>query len=216
MTARIMLITDPAYGDDAIVRCVEAVASALPPGAFCVQLRDKRRSLVSLRMFAWRLRVTTHKAGALLVINGNPRLARDVGADGVHLGGGSDGVGEARSLVGRPTWVSVRAHSDEDVKQARVDGADAVLVSPVFSTRPPSFPVGRLEKPSRGLDALRAARAIAGRQLAVFALGGVTSDRAARCAAAGADGIALMKGLLASPAPASMAITIHGALEPRW
>ena len=216
MTPRILLVTDPAFGDDVIVRCVEAVARALPAGAFCVQLRDKRRALTSLRLFAWRLRVVTRKGGARLVVNGDPRLARDVGADGVHLGRDAGSVGEARSLVGRRTWVSIAAHSDEDVRQAVIDGADAVLVSPVFPTRPPSLSASSSEKSGRGLQALQAARRLAGRHVAVFALGGVTQERAGRCAAAGADGVALMKGLLASPAPASIAVAIHGALVSRW
>jgi thiamine-phosphate pyrophosphorylase len=217
MSARLLLITDPAFGDDVIVRCVEEVAQALPAGAFCVQLRDKQRSLTSLRMFAWRLRVVTRKAGALLVVNGNPRLARDVGADGVHLGQGAGGVGQARSLVGRRTWVSVATHSDDDVTAAVTGGADAVLVSPVFSTRPRSLSApSASEKPGRGLEALRAARKLAGRGVAVFALGGVTPETAGRCAAAGADGVAAMKALLASPNPARVALAIHGALVGRW
>ena len=39
----LILVTDPAYGDDAIARAVEACGEALPSGAFCVQLRDKKR-----------------------------------------------------------------------------------------------------------------------------------------------------------------------------
>jgi thiamine-phosphate diphosphorylase len=216
MTVRILLVTDPSYGDDAIVRCVEAIAPALPAGAFCVQLRDKRRPLPSLRMFAWRLRVITRKVGARFVVNGNPRVARDAGADGVHLGSDSGGVREARLFVGRRTWVSVAAHSDEDVRRAVADGADAVLVSPIFSTRSPSFPPCGTEKEGRGLEALRRARTLAGRSVAVFALGGVTPERTRGCAAAGADGVAVMKALLACPAPAPIAAAFHGALVSRW
>ncbi len=217
MIARILLVTDPAFGDDAVVRCVGAVAGAVPSGAFAVQRpRDKRRPLVSLRVFAWRLRIATRKAGAMFVVNGDPRLARDVGADGVHLGGGSGGVGDARALTGRSTWVSVPAHSDEEVRRAAAEGADAVLVSPVFPTRPPSWSAVRGEKAGRGLDAIRTARAIAGKRVAVFALGGVTPENAARCAAAGADGVAVMKALLASPDPARTADAIHDAIARRW
>jgi len=217
MRPRLVLVTDPSFGDDAIVRCAAAVATALPPGAFCVQLRDKRRSIASLRLLASGLRIATSKAGALLVINGHPRLARDVGADGVHLGGGAGTVAEARSALGRPTWVSVAAHSDEDVARAVGAGADAVLVSPIFATRSPSsFLVAGAEKAPRGLAAIRAARAIAGARLAVFALGGVTLERVRPCADAGADGVAVMRALLANDRPAAQARAIHDVLAPRW
>jgi thiamine-phosphate pyrophosphorylase len=214
---RLVLVTDPSFGDDAIVRCTEAVAAALPPGAFCVQLRDKRRPVASLRLMACRLRIVTERAGALLVINGHPRLARDVGADGVHLGGGAGTVNEARTAFGRPTWISIAGHSDDDIRRGLAEGADAALVSPVFATSSPPSP-GRAaaEKLPRGLGAIRAARAIAGSRLALFALGGVTLDRVRSCADAGADGVAVLRALLQSDQPGDLAEAIHDVLAPRW
>jgi thiamine-phosphate pyrophosphorylase len=217
MRPRVVLITDPAFGDDAIIRCTEEVSAALPPGAFCVQLRDKRRSIASLRMLGCRLRIATRRAGALLVMNGHPRLARDVGADGVHLGADGGSVADARSAFGRPAWISVAAHSEDDIRRALEEGADAALVSPVFATRPPMSPCGAApEKPPRGVEAIRAARAIAGSRLALFALGGVTLDRVRLCAAAGADGVAVLRALLENPKPGVLALAIHDVLAPRW
>jgi thiamine-phosphate diphosphorylase len=218
MRPRLILITDPAFGDDAIVRCTEAVASALPAGALCVQLRDKQRAVASLRIFACRLRIATRRFGARLVLNGNPRLARDVDADGVHLGGGAGSVAEARAAFGRATWVSVAAHSDDDIRRAVDDGADGVLVSPIFATRPPSSASRARggEKSARGLDAIRTARRVAGSRLALFALGGVTLERVRPCVAAGANGVAILRALLASPRPAALARAIHDATKSRW
>ena len=110
---------------------MQAVGWSLPPGAFAVQLRDKRRALSSLRIFAWRLRLATRSAGAALYVNGSAIVARDVGADGIHLGSGAGSVNQARRAIGRRTWVSVAAH-DDDVRDAKESGANAVLVSPVF------------------------------------------------------------------------------------
>jgi thiamine-phosphate diphosphorylase len=135
MRPRIILITDPAYGDDGIARCVEIVGRALPPGSLCVQLRDKQRAIVSLRVFASRMRLVTRSAGAALVINGDAALARDVGADGVHLGRGAGTVEQARAICGSRAWISVSSHSDGAVRRAVRHGADAVLVSPVFPSQ---------------------------------------------------------------------------------
>jgi thiamine-phosphate diphosphorylase len=213
MTPRIILVTDPAFGDDAIVKCAEAVACELPPGWLAVQLRDKRRPLVSLRVFASRLRLVTRAVKASLVINGDPHLARDVDADGVHLGAGAGTVAEARAVCGRRIWVSVATHSNGAVQRGADDGADAVLVSPVFPSRPPSVLEGAKE--GRGTDALRAARILVGDRCAVYALGGVTTDNASACVAAGADGVALIRGLLAARNPARAACALHDALTGR-
>jgi len=210
---RIVLVTDRSFGDDRIERCIRAAGSALPAGALAVQLRDRARPRSSLRLFAERLRLVTRAVGARLIVNGDARLARDVGADGVHLGRGGGSVVEARTVLGHG-WISTAAHSDDDVRRASEEGADAVLVSPVFPTRPPSM--YRASKVARGLDAIRSARAIARPALAVYALGGVTSDNASACARAGAHGVAVLRGLLASSDPRRTALAIDDAMARRW
>jgi thiamine-phosphate pyrophosphorylase len=205
------LITDPAFGDESIVRRIRLVASALPAGWVCVQLRDKKRVLGSLRLFAAELRRVTRDLGAWLVVNGDARVARDVGADGVHLGRGAGTVNDARNVCGARTWISVAAHSDDAV-QAAVDArADAVLVSPVFSTR--AISAGWLPaKEPRGLDALRSAGAISAGRVAIYALGGVTPDNTRDCLKAGAEGVALVRALLQSAQPARVARALHDAV----
>jgi thiamine-phosphate pyrophosphorylase len=216
---RVILVTDPAFGDDPITRCIEQVAGALPRGWLCVQLRDKRRPLASLRVFAWRLRLVTRATGASLVINGDARLARDVGAEGVHLGWGAASVTEARLVCGARAWISVAAHTDDAVRAAADEGADAVLVSPVFSTQAPSVlrqsgPSGP-RKDGRGVAALRSARAVATGRVALYALGGVTAENARACIVAGADGIAVIRALLASVEPGRVARALHDAVAGR-
>jgi thiamine-phosphate pyrophosphorylase len=220
MQPRIVLVTDCAFGDDTIVRCIEATASELPPGWLCVQLRDKHRPLVSLRVFASRLRVVTRALGAGLVVNGDARLARDVGADGVHLGGGAGTVRDARAICGSGAWVSIAAHSNGAVQRGAEDGADAVLVSPVFPSRPASLQRLREDgrnatKSGRGLDAVRSARILVGDRCAVLALGGVTAENASACVAAGADGVAVIRALLAAERPARVARSLYDALTGR-
>jgi thiamine-phosphate pyrophosphorylase len=214
MHPRIVLVTDSAFGDDTIVRCIEATASELPPGWLCVQLRDKHRPLVSLRVFASRLRVVTRARSAGLVVNGDARLARDVGADGVHLGGGACTVREARAICGSGAWISIAAHSNGAVQRGAEDGADGVLVSPVFPSRPASLQGLREEGPKsgRGLDAVRAARILVGERCAVYALGGVTAENASACAAAGAYGVALIRALLSAERPERVARALYVAL----
>jgi thiamine-phosphate diphosphorylase len=208
-----VLVTDRTFGDDVIERCVLATGAGLPVGALCVQLRDKSRLRPSLRLFAGRLRMVTQAVGARLLVNGDARIARDVGADGVHLGRGSGSVADARAIL-RDGWVSTAAHSDEDVRRASDEGADAVLVSPVFSTRP-SFSSGRAKEP-RGLTAIRSARSLAGPRTAVFALGGITSENASACIRAGAHGVAVIRALLASDDPERAARAIDDAMSLRW
>jgi thiamine-phosphate pyrophosphorylase len=206
----LILVTDPAYGDAVTVRVVRRVAAALPPGALAVQLRDKKRLIPSLRVFAAELRTVTRDAGAWLIVNGAIAVARDVGADGVHLGSGALGVADARRLVPRPIWVSMAAHSDDDVRRAGSQGADAVLVSPIFATR--ALQREATAKMPRGPGALRTARAIVATRLHIYALGGVTASTTACCVAAGADGVALIRSVFGSADPTREARAIYDAV----
>jgi thiamine-phosphate pyrophosphorylase len=233
---RLILVTDPSYDDDAIVRVVEEAARELPAGAFLVQLRDKVRPRDEVAVFAARLREVTRAVGAPLVVNGDAALARDVGADGVHLGGGAISIARARRVCGEGAWISIAAHTDDAVRAAVRQGADAALVSPIFPTgsgRAPNLHEtggsgashaarseirvkikGPRPKTPRGLEALTSARAISA-DIALYALGGVTPETTRACVDAGADGVAVIRALLAAPDSAAAARAFWTALQER-
>lgn len=79
--------------------------------------------------------------------------------------------------------IAVSTHTVDEVCRAEREGADLAVFGPVFPTR--SKP-GQREIP--GLGGLR--EACAATSLAVAALGGITEERIAACADAGAAGIA--------------------------
>jgi thiamine-phosphate pyrophosphorylase len=201
----LILVTDPAYADERILEVVEASARVLPRGAFCVQLRDKKKSTEALRAFAEKLRATTRELGALFMLNGNVALAKEVGADGVHLGGDAVKVQEARAILGDAAFITIAAHSDQAVKLGARDGANGALVSAIFAS--PGKVAGR------GVDALRSARVVAPKTCAIYALGGVERANAAECFLAGADGVAVIRALLLASDPAVEARAIHQAKE---
>jgi thiamine-phosphate pyrophosphorylase len=182
---RLTLVTDDAWDEERILEVVIAVARSHPGGLFAVQLRDRMRSGSERAAWALRLREAARDAGASFVLNGSVELARELGADGVHFGGRAtdEEVASARGV-----WRSLAAHSEEDVVRAVRLGVDAVLVSPIFET--PG------KGPARGIAALERSAALARGRVAVIALGGVTPDRAAACALAGASGVAVIRALL--------------------
>ncbi|WP_439817337.1 thiamine phosphate synthase [Zavarzinia sp. CC-PAN008] len=120
--------------------------------------------------------------GLIVLVAGDRRLARDVGADGVHLPefqvGRRTGTGRWRS----GTLLTAAAHSAAALARARVRGVDAVLLSPVFPTA--SHPGA----PALGLHRFRALVRSAG--LPVIALGGVEAATARAALRAGAAGLA--------------------------
>jgi thiamine-phosphate pyrophosphorylase len=201
---RIILVTDPTYKDDRVVEVVEQCCRALPPGVFGVQLRDRRKDTAQLRAFAERLRIVTKEHGAMFLVNGNVTLAKELEADGVHLGGSAMKVPQARALLG-DVFVTVAAHSDDAVRLGAADGANGALVSSIFAV--PGKAVGR------GVEALRSARAVAPAGFSIYALGGVDRTNSADCARGGADGVAAIRALLLAQDPAAEARAIHESLS---
>lgn len=196
----VILVTDPKWPFARIERAIEAASSALPPGALLVQLRDKVASSMALRTIAQTLRVVTSRVAARFVLNAPEPVALgiaiDVGADGVHVPCAGHAIAEAKRTFGETGWISTPAHTDEDVVTAAREGVTAVLVSPIWQT--PG------KGPARGTAALVSARARAERVL-VYALGGVDGARAASCAEAGADGVAVIRALLDADDPGDAA-----------
>jgi thiamine-phosphate pyrophosphorylase len=218
MQPRIFLVTDPLYDDDRIVHAVDVVGTALGRGVLGVQLRDKKRDLVAKRLLASRLRLVTRARGALFIVNADARLARDVGADGVHLGGDAGTIAAARAVCGARAWVSIAAHGDEAVRAAVRERANAVLVSPIFPTTSGAgesetrMKAARTKRP-RGVEAIESARAIVGTApVAIYALGGVVPSFAGECIRAGADGVAVIRALLAADDPAAEAQAFAAAM----
>jgi thiamine-phosphate pyrophosphorylase len=199
--ARLVLVTDPSFSTAHTDAVIATVAAAVPRGAFAVQLRDKVASPEAFRARAVVLRDLTRALGVDLIINGPVELACDLDA-GVHLPGGSR-IAPARRVLGERRQLTCAAHDDDDVRRAASEGADAVLVSPIFAT--PG------KGPARGLGAIASACAIAhasdrsARRLSIFALGGVDGSNAGMCSGVGASGVAVVRALLAAPDPAAVA-----------
>ncbi len=188
----VQIVTELAVVGELEVLARIARTAELPLGArarLSVQLRDPELPVRALRRFGEALREATRGVGARLIVNDRVDLALLLEADGVHLGRRSMAVGEARSLLGAGAWISTSAHGIEDVVAAARAGADAALLSPIFASPGKGPPLG-----PEALGEARAVLAREGLSLVVFALGGVTSSNAGLCFAAGADGVAAIRG----------------------
>ncbi|MSP20942.1 MAG: thiamine monophosphate synthase [Alphaproteobacteria bacterium] len=171
----LILVTDAARVPDPL-----PAAGRLPEG-----------SAVLLRHYGWPQRQALAEAlaklcrtrGVLLLIGADADLAREVGADGLHLREAMLDAPPPR----RPGIVTAAVHSAAAVAKAAAIGADAVLAAPVFETT--SHP-GRVPLGIAGLRAI-----VQAGRLPVFALGGVSALNAETLLGSGAAGIAAVGAL---------------------
>jgi thiamine-phosphate pyrophosphorylase len=182
-----------AAGDRDLVPLLDAV---LAGGCRVVQLREKIMPLSDLYPVALALRRRCREAGCLFIVNDRVDLALAVEADGVHVGQDDLPAREARLL--RPGMIlGVSTHDESQARRARDDGADYVAVGSMFPTG--SKTGFRLVGP----DLLRRVRPEI--RVPLVAIGGITVDNVAEVIRAGADAVAVISAVCASPDPAAAA-----------
>lgn len=183
----IYLVTDEAclHGRP-LLECVE---EALAAGVTLVQYRAKAADGGVLYAEACKLKELCDKYNVPLIINDRLDIALAVGAAGVHLGQDDLPCAVARRLLGEDFIIGVSAHNPAEAVQAVSEGADYLGCGAVFGTAT-KHDVAKL-----GLENLRAIR----KSVAVpmVGIGGITADNYAEVLATGADGAAIVSGILA-------------------
>lgn len=183
----IYLVTDEAclHGRP-LLECVE---EALAAGVTLVQYRAKAADGGVLYAEACKLKELCDKYNVPLIINDRLDIALAVGAAGVHLGQDDLPCAVARRLLGEDFIIGVSAHNPAEAVQAVSEGADYLGCGAVFGTAT-KHDVAKL-----GLENLRAIRkAVA---VPMVGIGGITADNYAEVLATGANGAAIVSGILA-------------------
>lgn len=184
---RLLLVTDRSQVP--VQSLPEAVRRAVEAGLPAVQLRERDLPTGDLLALARTIHDITNPRGVPLLINDRIDLALALDLDGVHLRANSLPVSVARRLLGDHRLLGVSTHSIDEVRRANDEGADYVIVGPVFET-PSKRAFGR----PLGLE--RLAEACHGSLIPVFAIGGITRERIADVRRAGAHGVAMIGGIL--------------------
>ncbi|ADG06508.1 thiamine phosphate synthase [Kyrpidia tusciae] len=171
-------------------RSLEEVAGDwLAGGVTCIQLREKDLNTRELLEAGRVLRRMTRAAGALLIVNDRVDVAMALDADGVHLGQGDLPIRAAREILGEGRIIGVSTHNVEEAREAAIQGANYIGVGPMRATTTKTD-----TKPVVGIAGLRRIRQAV--DLPIIAIGGIRLEDAEELAAAGADGLAVIRGLV--------------------
>jgi thiamine-phosphate diphosphorylase len=179
---------------------LDVVAAALAEGGGSeLAFHARGRALSGREHYELGARLAVRPPGRLFV-NDRLDIALAVPAAGVQLGHGSLAVSVARAL--NPLWwIGKSVHSLAEADAARTEGADYLVVGPVYASA--THP----DRPPLGLDVLRKIAAL-DVDLPVIAIGGIMIDRVRAVRGAGAYGVAAIRALWddAEPGAASRAM----------
>lgn len=170
---------------------LDCVREALEGGVTLVQYRAKTASSAEMYNEALQLKALCDSFNVPLIINDRLDIAMAVGAAGVHLGQDDLPCAAARKILGEDYIIGVSAHNQAEAKAALQSGADYLGCGAVFGT------ATKADVKKLGTDGLTAICKAKG--LPVVGIGGVTADNYREVRAAGADGAAIVSGILAQP-----------------
>jgi thiamine-phosphate pyrophosphorylase len=182
-------ITPDTPDTDELLRCVRP---ALRGGARVLQYRNKSAAAALRLRQAQALRQLTREFGTTFIVNDDARLAAQVDADGVHLGGADGGVAAARGLLGKAGIIGASCYNRLPLAlEAAKQGADYVAFGAFF---PSSVKPGAVRA---DVALLHAARRELG--VPIVAIGGITQRNGAALVEAGADALAVISALWDAP-----------------
>jgi 8-oxo-dGTP diphosphatase len=159
---------------------------ALRAGARLIQLREPSMLQSEFRAYVKTVAALCHRHDARLLLNADPMMAGECGADGVHLNSRRLMALDRRPL-GNAFFVAASCHNREELEQAVRLDADFAVLSPVAATasHPDVMPLG--------WDNFRALCGPA--SLPIYALGGMRPTDLGLARTAGACGIATVSGI---------------------
>ena len=201
---RLYLVTDRplALGRDLEWVVREAVAG----GVTMVQLREKdldTRSFIGLGRALKRLLAPT---GVPLLVNDRVDVALAVGADGVHLGQSDMPYADARRLLGADSIIGLSVENLQEAEDANALDVDYIAVSPVYLTATKTDTAAAF-----GLEGVRKVAAVSRHPL--VGIGGMNSRTAGEVVRAGADGVAVVSGIMSAPDPRAAAAELIKTMQ---
>ena len=175
-----LVMTNPVSGYAA---CAEAAVRA---GVRFVQLRMKHASREEIVREATAVRQATAGTGTLFIVNDDPSIAAEVGADGVHVGQGDMPPAEVRARFPALKIVGLSTHSLEQAEASRSQPVDYIGVGPVYAT-----PTKEIPDPTLGPEL--AGRMVAAANVPAVAIGGINAETLPPVLAAGARNFAVVR-----------------------
>ncbi len=165
---------------------LNGLRDSLQAGIRLVQLRAQNLSLSDYAVLATAVVRLCHRYHARVLLNADPALVEEVGADGVHINGRRLQALQHRPLA-TALRVAVSCHTRDDLARATALGADFALLSPVCRTasHPQTKPLGW----QLFTDWVRDCA------IPVYALGGMELSDRARAIESGGQGIAAIRSL---------------------
>ena len=178
---------------------LDSVRIALEGGCRWIQLRMKEASPKDILPIAKEAMSLCRKYDATFIIDDFVELAKQIGADGVHLGKNDMPIAEARKILGQDFIIGGTANTFENVQMLYKTGANYIGCGPFrFTTTKKNLsPILGLEGYQQIISLMKEHKI----SLPLVAIGGITKKDIPSLMQTGISGIALSGSILRSENP---------------
>ena len=201
---QIYLITPPQIPEmKAFCQDLEKALSAAPVACLQIRLKEMNGGPMdnsAIIQAAKAIKPICHEHGTLVLMNDNPELAKEVGADGVHIGQNDMDYFLSRELLGGDAIIGITCHNSKELAfKAASAGADYVAFGAFFETQT------KAAKYRAEMEILKWWQEAV--EIPSVAIGGITVSNARQIIEAGADFIAVSSGVFSHPDGSAFAIS---------
>jgi len=182
------VLTDPVKGYDYLTSLL------VDNGVAFVQLRMKDVPRDAVVDTALRMRKITDGSDTRFIINDDPHIAVEVGADGVHVGQSDMSYQQVRSIVGDDMIVGISTHNPQQTKDACLQQPDYIGIGPVWAT-----PTKKIADPAIGIDGMKEMLAVS--TIPAVCIGGIDLTNLPQVLEAGAKNFCMVRQLTQSENP---------------
>lgn len=189
-------------------RLLHILGDIIPEQGMMIQIRERDLGARDLLRFVEEVHRLARPFQVPCLINDRVDLVLATGAAGVHLRADSMPAQEARKCLGAGYLIGKSVHSAEEVFQSEQDGADFVVLGPVYET-----PSKRQYGPPLGVRVIHEASERC--TIPVYAIGGMTPARVENVLAAGAAGVAVISSIFQAASPRE-AVAAYSTQLRKW
>ena len=174
---------------------MQFILQAIKGGVTLVQLRNKTDTPRIIRTLAIELLSHLRPLNIPLIINDDVVLAKEIDADGVHLGQSDLAPFAARNLLGPNKIIGWSIETMQQLEQAnRVDCIDYIAASAIFPSK--------TKQNCKTIWGLNGLKNISKKSIhPVVAIGGIHANNSRNIINAGACGVAVISALHETPQP---------------
>lgn len=171
---------------------LEVAKAAISGGIDILQLRQKNMAKDKLCALGKKLSTLAKVSNIVFIVNDDPYLARELTADGVHLGQEDIkqySIERVREIIGQNKIIGLSTHSLADIEKANQLDINYIAFGPLFETKSKDYSIGTKDL----------AQALSLSKFPLVCIGGIDSDNIEELLKLGATNIAMIRAISESP-----------------